>query len=189
MIIEGILTTETEDGSMHVAPIGPHVDPELTQWELRPFQTSQSFALLRARSRGVFHVVDDALLMVQSVLARCNPPHASPPARWTSDAGWILEHAVRAIPLSVAQWDVSTDRAIAFCTAGPSVEIRPFWGWNRARNSLLELAVLASRRHLIDRANLIYELNQHRIIIRKTAGPREFEALRLLEVEFESNGT
>ena len=68
MVIEGVLTTENSDGSMHVSPIGPHVNTELSTWTLKPFQSSKTFVNLRASSRAVFHVVDDPLLMAAAVL-------------------------------------------------------------------------------------------------------------------------
>jgi len=181
MVIEGILTTEADDGSMHVAPIGPHVDVDLREWTLKPFQSSQTYTLLRRRGRGVFHVVDDGLLMVDAVLGFCNPPHPSPNANWVPEWGWILENSVRAVPLAIQAWDLSAERAVAHCSPGPSIEGRPFWGWNRARNSLLELAILASRRHLLDRETLVAEWKRHRSIIEKTAGEREFQGLQRIE--------
>jgi hypothetical protein len=81
----------------------------------------------------------------------------------------------------VVSWDVEQDRATARCAAGPCLYDRTFWGWNRANHSLLELAILWSRKHMIDATLIQSELERHRIIILKTAGDRELEALRLLE--------
>lgn len=181
MIIEGIITTENDDGSMHVAPIGPHVNPDLTEWTLKPFQTSQTFSRLQATGRGVFHVVDDGLLMIQAVLGLANDPSSRPRAVFQPECGWILAESVRAVSLRITHWDCSSERAIAQCSAGDWLEQRPYWGWNRARNSLLELAVLLSRRHLLDRAAIEDSLAIHRVIIEKTAGPREREAFQLVE--------
>ena len=82
--------------------------------------------------------------------------------------------------LTVQQWDVSTPRAIALCLQSQQNEQRPFWGWNRARHSILELAILSSRLHMLDRQVIDEELNRHKIIIEKTAGPREMAAWELL---------
>lgn len=181
MVIEGIITTENHDGSMHIAPIGPHVNPDLIAWTLKPFQTSHTFARLHATGRGVFHVVDDGLLMVQAVLGIANEPTSRPGAVFRFDVGWILADTVRAVPLLVQHWDCSSERAIALCIAGDWIEQRPYWGWNRARNSLLELAVLLSRRHILDRGTIHDAVAQHRVIIEKTAGPRELAAFQLVE--------
>jgi len=46
---------------------------------------------------------------------------------------------------------------------------------------LLELSVLWSRRDMVEHAFLIAEFERHKVVIQKTAGDREFEALELLE--------
>ena len=196
MVIEGVLTTENADGSMHVAPIGPHVNLELTAWTLKPFQSSTTFLNLQKSSRAVFHVVDDPLLMAAAVLGLCNPGehHLSvstsldadqilelTAARHIDGIGWVLDLSCRYYALSIDQWDVSAPRAIAECSLRHQTEVRPFWGWNRARHSILELAILASRVHMLDRSELDEELNRHKIIIEKTAGTREKAAWELLK--------
>jgi hypothetical protein len=185
MIIEGILTTQSADGAMHVSPIGPHVDREQLHWTLKPFKSSHTFANLQAHPQAVFHVVDDGLLMVQSVLGFCNPPHISPPAQFEPSVGWVLTQACRAVPLTIIGWDTSEERAIAQCQAGEWRELQPFWGWNRAAHSLLELAILLSRRHFLDPSIVQAEFEKHRIIIEKTAGDRELQALSLVQSALE----
>lgn len=181
MILEGILTTEAADGRMHVAPIGPHVDRSLQNWILKPFKSSTTFQNLYRNHRGVFHVVDDGLLLVQALLGLCNEVQSQPQARFEEGVGWILQDACRAMPLKVFQWDIEQERAVADCEAGSFLEIRPFWGWNRAVHSLVELSILWSRRHMIPSEELLKEFRAHRIVIQKTAGDRELQALSLLE--------
>lgn len=198
MVIEGILTTENLDGSMHVAPIGPHVDSELTCWILKPFQSSTTFANLRVSSRAVFHIVDDALLMACAVLGMCNPVGGAQnpssllgvdlfqeltSAEHDAAAGWELSLSCRTIALSVTQWDVTEPRAIATCVATKVQQVRPFWGWNRAKHSILELAIVASRVHMLARQEIDEQLARHKIIIEKTAGARELAAWELLRTQ------
>jgi hypothetical protein len=181
MILEGILTTQSADERMHVSPIGPHVDRSLETWVLKPFKSSTTFSNLHRSDRAVFHIVDDALLLVQAVLGICNTQDGSPAADYQPTVGWVLRGACRAIPLQIDQWDLSQERASANCRAGRCIEIRPFWGWNRAAHSLVELAVVWSRRDLVEQAFLDAEFERHRIVIQKTAGDRELQALALLE--------
>ena len=195
MVIEGIVTTENEDGSMHVAPIGPHVNSELTSWVLKPFQSSTTFTNLKRSSRAVFHVVDDPLLMAAAVLGYCNRSSqddevlqnfgAQPfgelvASHFVSDVGWVLELSCRWFGLTIVNWDTNNPRAVAECKLSKQEQIRSFWGWNRARHSILELAILASRIHMLDRAEIDQELARHKIIIEKTAGDRERHAWELL---------
>ena len=195
MVIEGVLTTENEDGSMHVSPIGPHVNPELSSWTLRPFQSSMTFANLRVTSRAIFHIVDDPLLMAAAVLGLCNRTEDSTgsanvldaeqiaelvTAQYYEEFGWVLDLSCRWHALTVEQWDVSAPRAIAVCVQRHQKEQRSFWGWNRARHSILELAILSSRIQMLDRQVIDEALSRHKIIVEKTAGPREIAAWQLL---------
>ena len=196
MVIEGVLTTEDTNGAMHVSPIGPHVDSELSCWTLKPFQSSTTFVNLRTSSRAVFHVVDDALLMAAAVLGLCKPAapldrtldgldaenlDALVAAEYQPEIGWVLDLGCSYYALTVEDWDVSNPRAIAHCSLQSRVEKRPFWGWNRAKHSILELAIIASRAQMLERAVIDDELNRHGIIIEKTAGPRELAAWELLK--------
>jgi hypothetical protein len=196
MIIEGIITTENTDGTMHVAPIGPHVNNELTDWILKPFQTSKTFQNLYRTGAGVFHVSDDSLLMATSVLgvteSSYEPWAAEWMARWlpqiiasrssyyVPDCGWILKRSHRYFSLKTGEWNLSDARAIVKCSISQQDTLRPFWGWNRAKHSILELSVLASRKHMIAADEIASELGRHRIVIEKTAGESELAALELL---------
>ncbi|MEQ1828266.1 MAG: DUF447 domain-containing protein [Pirellula sp.] len=186
MVIEGIITTENSDGSLHVAPIGPHVDRELSSWVLKPFQTSTTFSNLKSRNRCVFHVTDDALLMAAAVLGLCNNPQDENirnacAADFDSEWGWLLRSACRTFALSVEQWDDSQPRAVAVCKLCHTLDIRPFWGWNRAAHSILEVSILASRQHLLESHVIVAELDRHGVIVQKTAGSREMAAWELLK--------
>ena len=70
MIAEGIVTSQNRDGLLNIAPMGPIVDESLTWLRLRPFQTSTTFRNLQETRCGVFHVVDDVLLIAQSAINR-----------------------------------------------------------------------------------------------------------------------
>ncbi len=196
MIIEGVLTTEDATGAMHVSPIGPHVDDALSRWTLKPFQSSTTFINLQASSRAIFHVVDDSLLMAAAVLGLCNPARPLNPtldgidskqiesmvaAVFKPEIGWVLDSSCSYYALSIEQWDVTGPRAIANCSLQCRVEKRPFWGWNRAKHSILELAIVASRVQMLERSVIDDELDRHGIIIEKTAGPRELAAWELLK--------
>jgi uncharacterized protein len=186
MIIEGIITTEDVDGGMHVSPIGPHVDDELSEWTLKPFQSSTTFSNLHRTGRGVFHVIDDALLMARAVLGLCGNMQskdsgpASELAAFDPQIGWILANCCRYFALGISEWDISAPRAVARCVITAKHDVRPFWGWNRAVHSILELSILASRVHMLEPTYIQQELERHKTIIDKTAGPREIQAWELL---------
>lgn len=207
MIVEGIITTEDENGEMHAAPIGPHVDYAFRDWTLYPFQTSTTFANLHRTGRAVFHITDDAFLLTATVLgfgnrqlSSCQKSDVSSSEEHRSDiefkwrhvidkarranhdpeVGWVLESCHRFYALQITEWDTSTPRAKGICQVVKQGTKGDFWGWNRAKHSLLELAILVSRRHMTDPAIWQEEWDRHCIIINKTAGPWELEALALL---------
>ena len=55
-----------------------------------------------------------------------------------------------------------------------------FSGFNRARHAVLEAAILATRTHLIPAEQIREEFAKLQVIVDKTAGPREQEAMALL---------
>ena len=73
MILEGLVTTISDDGQVNLAPMGPVVDQEMTTLVLRPFQSSATLANLMDRPEGVFHVTDDVLLLAQSAIGTLDP--------------------------------------------------------------------------------------------------------------------
>lgn len=195
MIIEGIISTETVNGAMHLAPIGPHVDFERKQWTIKPFQSSQTFQNFHRNNRAVFHVTDDALLLCACLLGVGNEQakisddlaaqwHAKIQPRFTASfdetQGWTLQSACEAFSLQATQWDTSHPRATADCRVQSYRTIRPFWGWNRAKHSLVELAVLVSRLHILPPDLIKSEFARHSEIIDKTAGEDERQGLELL---------
>jgi hypothetical protein len=57
---------------------------------------------------------------------------------------------------------------------------REFLGFNRARHAVLEAAILATRTHLIPADEIQREYARLQVIVDKTAGPREQEAMAML---------
>ena len=57
---------------------------------------------------------------------------------------------------------------------------REFLGFNRARHAVLEAAIISTRTHLIPADQVRAEFERLQVIVDKTAGPREAEAMTLL---------
>jgi hypothetical protein len=179
MILEGIVTTHNDDGSTNVAPMGPIVDESLSWLRLRPFQTSTTFHNLRRHRQGVFHVVDDVLLLAKAAIGRLSELPASRPAEKIDGA--VLSDACRWYEFEVESLDESQQRAEILARVVHVGRIRDYFGLNRAKHAVLEAAILATRIHLIAPADLRQELDRLRTPVEKTAGPREFEAFQLIE--------
>jgi len=176
LILEAIITTCSHDDSMHVAPMGPEVDERLEIWVLKPFQSSTTFSNLHRTGACVVHVVDDSMLIAEAVLGRAN--HY--PAKRLGNHCFILEAACHWYALQVVDWDTSQPRAVARCEVNERGVARPFFGWNRAKHAVVEMAILASRVHILERAAIANEIERFRVWIDKTAGNREREAFELL---------
>ena len=57
---------------------------------------------------------------------------------------------------------------------------REFIGFNRARHAVLEAAIYATRVQLLAREFVLSEIERLQVIVDKTAGPAEHEAMALL---------
>jgi hypothetical protein len=177
-IVEGILTTTTPDGSVHLAPMGPRVT---TQWDrilLRPFQSSTTFANLQRQGQAVFHVSDDVLLLAQAAVGRVTP---TPPVVPTQRIrGWRLQDCCRWYEVEVEDIDSTAARALITARVVASGRERDFLGLNRAAFAVVELAIQATRLHLLPRSEIQADLERWQMLVAKTGSPREQAALDLL---------
>ncbi len=178
MILEGLVTSVGPTGEMNVAPMGPIVDDALTTLVLRPFTTSHTCRNLRAHPSGVFHVVDDVLLLAQAALDRLAAPPDSFPAERVP--GFVLAAACRWYEFVIDADDVAEPRPRMTARVVHAGRIRDFFGFNRAKHAVLEATILATRMHLMPRQDLLEQLERLRIPVDKTAGPREREAFELV---------
>ncbi len=179
MILEGIVTTIGTDGVENIAPMGPIVEGEFQRLVLRPFPTSQTYANLKERQRGILHVTDDVELIVQAALDRW---YQRPTLERRDDlGGCILLGACRWYAFVVEDWDESGERPRLRCTVVERGWLRDFWGFNRAKHAVLEAAILATRIGLLPRDEIERELARLRNIVGKTAGPAEQRAMQHLD--------
>lgn len=118
---------------------GLRVQPDLTDWVLKPFQTSTTFANLRRTNRCIFHVVDDVELLVKGVLGVANDA----PATWIEDHGYCLNESCHWYALKMDHWDISNHVPLLRRRFNFSKSFAPF-GWNRAKHAVLEGAILKS---------------------------------------------
>lgn len=182
MILEGLITTTAADGSPHLAPMGPTVGPHMRSFLLRPFPTSVTYQNLCRHGEGVLHVTDDVLLMARAAVGKATPFPAHHPARHVH--GFVLSDACRAYEFRVASIDDSQPRVRVEAVVVAATTHRDFFGFNRAKHAVLEAAILATRFALLPAAEIAAEFRRLRVIVDKTAGPAEFEAMAFLEAEW-----
>ncbi|QDV18066.1 hypothetical protein Pan153_27220 [Gimesia panareensis] len=179
MILEGMVTSRNQEGEYNLAPMGPLVDPEMTHLVLRPFQTSRTFQNLKQTRCGVFHVVDDVLLLAKAAIGQLEELPDTFPAEQIEGA--VLQSACRWYEFQIESIDESDMRTVMQARVVHQDRIRDYFGLNRAKHAVLEAAILATRTHLIPQQELSRQYESLAEIVRKTAGPAETEAFRLLE--------
>jgi len=178
MILEGLVTTVAADGLMHVAPMGPRVEPEMRRFLLRPFPTSQTYLNLRAHPEGVLHVTDDALLLARAAIGRFDEQPLHHPA--TVIRGFVLDKSCRAFEFRVLSFDDSEQRVRIDCEVVRVHQLHDFFGFNRAKHAVVEAAILATRVHLLPRDEILAEYAKFDVIVGKTGSDAERRAMELL---------
>ena len=178
MIIETIVTTVATDGIVNCAPMGvewnPGAEPESIV--LKPFLETATYRNVLASRAAVVNLVDDVRVFARAAIS--NPSYQTVPAQVVH--GVVLADACSWRELEVVAIDSTPPRSrIETQTVHRGIR-REFIGFNRARHAVLEAAIYATRVHLLAREFLVSEIERLQVIVDKTAGPREFEAMSLL---------
>jgi hypothetical protein len=174
MIVETIVTTMDTQGAINFAPMGVEWDEETIV--LKPFLETTTFRNLRDGGAAVVNLTDDVMLFAQGAIA--SPQFPSSPAHIVR--GVVLEAACSWRELEVLQIDATPPRSRIDTRVVHRGARREFIGFNRARHAVLEAAILATRTHLIPAEQIREEFVRLQVIVDKTAGPREQEAMELL---------
>ena len=178
MILESIVTTINEDGSVNIAPMGPTVTADLNQFVLRPFDTSTTFVNLKRTKSGVMHVTDNVLMFARAAIGE--KPLTSPTKDAQTVQGKILLDACRYYEFRVKFIDPTGARMCLNCETSGSGRLRDFWGFNRAKHAVIEAAILATRVDFLPRAEIQESMLRLQKIVDKTAGEQEIEAMNLI---------
>src|SRR5438094_9049226 len=103
-----------------------------------------------------------------------------PAAPATVVRGVVLEAACSWREVRVEALDATPPRARIVTRVVHRGFRREFLGFNRARHAVLEAAILATRTHLLPPEQIRDEFARLQVIVDKTAGPRERDAMALL---------
>jgi hypothetical protein len=174
VIIESILTSMAADGAINFAPMG--VEWGESAIVLKPFLETTTFRNVRETRVAVVNLTDDAMLFAQGAIS-------SPQFSWVPAAvvrGAVLEAATSWRELEVLSIDDTPPRSRIEARVVHQGIRREFLGFNRARHAVLEAAILATRTHLLPAEEIRAEYARLQVIVDKTAGPREREAMAML---------
>jgi uncharacterized protein len=170
MIREVVVTTISERGEPHIAPLG--LIEEKDGWTIAPFRPSTTLNNLLSVPHAVVNYVDDARIFAGLVTGRRDwPLEWAPPGR-PPRLSAALSHA----ELRVVEVEDHKERPRFHCRVEHRQNHAPFKGFNRAANAVLECAILITRLRLLPREKIDSEMAYLQIAIDKTAGPEEREA-------------
>lgn len=178
MILEGIVTTLNEDGTPHVSPMGPIVEPAMRSLIVRPYIGSTTCANLLRALCGVFHVTDDVELIARAAIGKLDAPPATLPCGAVE--GVILASACRWYAFEVEEIDDSQPRIVLDCRVTASGSLREFFGFNRAKHAVVEAAILATRTGILPNEEIAKQYRHLAVLVEKTAGPAERRGFELL---------
>ena len=165
------MTTLNPDGSVNCGAMG--VEWGDARIVIKPYPGTRTLRNLRATGAAVVHLTDDLLLFSQAALGDPRPP--THPA--TAIDGAVLDDACSWREVRVEAIDDSGERARISTAVVGSGSGREFLGLNRARHAVLEASILASRAHLLPAEEIRAELGRLQVLVDKTGGPREREAM------------
>jgi uncharacterized protein len=174
VIIESILTTTDAQGTVNFAPMGVEWGEE--EIIIKPFLETSTFRNLQATRVAVVNLTDDVMLFAQGAIATVRFPVV--PA--TAVPGVVLAEVCSWREVEVLTLDASAPRARIVTRVVHRGVRREFLGFNRARHAVLEAAILATRTQLLPPEQIREEFARLQVIVDKTAGPREREAMALL---------
>jgi hypothetical protein len=174
LIVETIVTTVSQDGVVNCAPMGVEWGEEVIV--LKPFLETATYRNALASRVAVVNLTDDVRVFARAAIS--NPQYTTVAA--TVVRGVMLADCCSWRELEARAVDSTPPRARLEMTVVHRGARREFIGFNRARHAVLEAAIYATRLHLLPRSFVEGELARLQVIVDKTAGPAELEAMALL---------
>jgi hypothetical protein len=174
MIIETLLTTQDREGRVNFAPMGVAWGED--EIIVKPYRETTTFRNLSETREAVVNLVDDVTYYVRGALT--SPTFPSLPA--VVVRGVVLEAACSWREIRVREAETAEARARFVCDVVHKGVRREFLGYNRARNAVLEATILATRTRLLPIEGILEEYRRLQVIVDKTAGPSEREAMAQL---------
>jgi len=181
-IHEVIVTTLSEDGLPHSAPMG--ISEVNNHFLIQPFKPSATYENLKRHRQCTINYTDDVRVFAGSLTGRRDWPTL--PCQHIE--GQYLAQALAHTELKIVSFDDGDPRA---CFKGEIVceqTHAPFRGFNRAQSAVIDAAILVSRLTMLPVEKVQQEVAYLTIAIEKTAGPRELEAWGWLMTKIKDAG-
>ena len=170
MIRETIVTTANKLGDVHIAPMGIHVENDVSI--IMPFKPSTTLNNILETGVAVINYCDDVRVFAGCLTRRRLWPLISA----DKIAGKRLKSVLAHTEVELLKIEHDETRPKLFCKRVHAVTHQPFEGFNRAQFAVLEAAILISRLDRLPLVKIESEIDYLRIGFEKTAGDREREA-------------
>lgn len=170
MIFETIVTSVDEAGNPHVTPFGIRYEGEFVV--ISPYKPSTSLNNILATKCAVLNLTDDVRVFAGALTKR----QAWQLLETTHVKGFRLAGSLVHAELRLLEVRDDATRPQLIMQKIAEFTHQPFLGFNRAQAAVIELAVLASRLHMLPKEKIESERQYLQIAIDKTAGSRELEA-------------
>jgi hypothetical protein len=174
VILETIVTSVAADGEVNCAPMGVEWGDAVIV--LKPFLETATYRNLMATRAAVVNLTDDVRVFARAAIS--NPEDPTVPAAVVR--GVVLADCCSWREVEVRSVDSTPPRSRIETVVVHRGTRREFIGFNRARHAVLEAAIYATRLQLLPRAFIDSELARLQVIVDKTAGDQELEAMALL---------
>ena len=174
VIIETIVTTVAGDGTVNCAPMG--VEWGTDAIVLKPFLETVTYRNVLATGAAVVNLIDDVRVFARGAIS--NPQYPTLPA--VAVRGVVLADCCSWREVAVRSIDSTPPRSRIETAVVHRGTRREFLGFNRARHAVIEAAIYVTRLHLLPREFIESELARLQVIVDKTAGAEEIEAMALL---------
>jgi hypothetical protein len=180
MIFETIISTLNVEGKPHVTPFGVRYDNELVV--ISPYKPSTTLENILTTQCATMNLTDDVRIFAGAVTK-----HQFLDLMPTDQINGIrLSHTLAHKELKLVDIKEDDLRPQLYMEVVHQAQHQAFQGFNRAQAAVIELAVLASRLHLLPQEKVKSEMDYLKIAIDKTAGERELQAWGWLTDKVES---
>jgi hypothetical protein len=139
---------------------------------IKAFKPSSTYDNLMRHGQCSINFVDDVRIFAGALTGRRDWPTSL----CQQIEGEYISDALSHIELEVVRLDDTDPRACFYAAVICDVNHKPFRGFNRAQNAVIEAAILVSRLDMLSEQKIRDEIAYLTIAIDKTAGVRELEA-------------